>query len=588
MDIILQKRYLYVGAFTIISHMENPELLGKAGKKVVLLGNEAIARGAIEAGLGLAACYPGTPSSEVGLSLADIAKVRKKTGLYFEWSTNEKVAAEVAAAASYCGVKTLTAMKHFGFNVASDSLLPFAYTGVRGGMVVYVADDPQGHSSAQSEQDSRFYAKMGNFPMLEPTNPQECKDFTIKAFEISKRFQIPVIIRTTTMTSHSIGTVRLGTIPQPVTKGRFKKDPDKYFSIRPHLQVLHHRVIKKMADIEKAYSNLNEMEGTGKSGIGIITSGVSYNYVKEVCSGDVRIAKLNLTNPISRKFVARFLKGLKKAIVVEELEPVVEDFVRKVALDVNPKVKIHGKDLFPRVGELLPTIVEKGLVKAGVPGVYVPNFSEHEKSIQIISRCLLPRKPIFCPGCPHAFTYKSVKKVMGKDTVWAGDVGCYTIGLLEPYNMADFVISMGASQGMSHGIRKVSKQKVVAFIGDSTFFHAGMPGIANIVYNESDPLIIVMDNGITAMTGHQPHPGAGFNATWDETQPIDIEAVARGIGIKHVKVVNPMDSKKMEAAVRAYKNMKGPRMIISRCMCALHSKRLARAGLTSPHKRMKK
>jgi len=244
-------------------------------------------------------------------------------------------------------------------------------------MVIYVADDPQGHSSAQSEQDSRFYAKMGSFPMLEPTNPQECKDFTIKAFEISKRFQIPVIIRTTTMTSHSIGTVKLGTIKKPVTKGRFKKDPDKYFSIRPHLQVLHRRVLKKMADIEKAYSNLNEMEGRirgtslrksgGQPAIGIITSGVSYNYVKEAVkgkdghkagkpAGNVRIAKLNMTNPISRQFVARFLKGLKTAIVVEELEPVVEDFVRKVALDVNPRVKIYGSDLFPRVGELLPIV----------------------------------------------------------------------------------------------------------------------------------------------------------------------------------------------------------------------------------------
>jgi len=579
--------------------MENPEVLEKAGKKVVLLGNEAIARGAIEAGLGLAACYPGTPSSEVGLTLADISK---ETGqFYYEWSTNEKVASEVAAAASYCGVKTLTAMKHFGFNVASDSLLPFVYTGVRGGMVVYVADDPQGHSSAQSEQDSRFYAKMGGFPMLEPTNPQECKDFTIKAFAISRRFQIPVIIRTTTMTSHSIGTVRLGSIKKPVTTGRFKKDPDKYFSIRPHLQVLHHRVLKKLVGIEKEYAGLNHIEGSGKTGIGIITSGVSYNYVKEAIQGTdhssqsdkvvksasgIRIAKLNLTNPIPKKFVSRFLKGLKKAIVVEELEPVVEDFVRKVALDVNPRVKIYGSDIFPRVGELLPTTVRQGLVKAGVPGIKVPNFTAHEKKLKAMK--LLKRKPVFCPGCPHAFTYKSVKKVMGKDTIWAGDVGCYTMGLFKPYNMADFVISMGASQGMSHGIRKVSKQKVVAFIGDSTFFHAGMPGLANIIYNESDPLIIVMDNGITAMTGHQPHPGSGFNALWQEKRPIDIEGVVRGLGVKHVKVVNPMDMKKMEAVLRKFKAMKGPRVIISRCLCALHRKRLARAGLISPHERLKK
>lgn len=552
--------------------MENSDLLEKAGKRAVLLGNEAIARGAIEAGMGLCACYPGTPSSEVGLSLAAMAK---KAGFYFEWSTNEKVALEVAAAAAFCGVRSMTAMKHFGLNVASDSFLPLAYTGVRGGMVVMVADDPMGHSSAQSEQDTRFYARMGGFPIIEPSDAQECKDFTIKAFELSKRYEIPFILRTTTMVSHSAGIVRLGSVPKPVTRGRFVKDPDRYLNLSPHLQELHRRLLEKLARIEKDCAVLNKVEGSGS--IGIIANGVSYNYVKEAGPKAVKIAKLNVTYPISRDFIAGFLKGLKMVIVVEELESFIEDFVRQVALDANPGIEVHGKDLLSRVGEFTPEMVRAALAKAGVAGITAPDFRQHDAELAKVK--LLPRKPVFCPGCPHKFTYDAVKKVMGADTVWSGDIGCYSIGIFEPYSMTDYVISMGASQGMAHGIRKVSGQNVVAFIGDSTFFHAGMSGLANIIYNGSDPLIIVMDNSITAMTGHQPHPGTGFNAMWEVTDAIKIEDVVKALGVRHVAIVNPMETKKIEAALRRFKAMKGPRVIISRCMCALYRKKLLKAGL---------
>ncbi|RLI98148.1 MAG: indolepyruvate ferredoxin oxidoreductase subunit alpha [Candidatus Aenigmatarchaeota archaeon] len=562
--------------------MENPELVEKSGKRVVLLGNEAIARGAAEAGMGLCACYPGTPSSEVGLSLADMAK---KVGFYFEWSTNEKVAAEVAAAASFSGVKSMTAMKHFGLNVASDSFLPLAYTGVRGGLVAVVADDPLGHSSAQSEQDTRFYARMGNFPVLEPANAQECKDFTIKAFELSKRYEIPVILRTTTMVSHSIGTVKLGRIRKPVTKGRFVKDPSRYNNLRPNLQNLHYKVLDKMAKLEGEGAKLDRVEGPTNAKIGIIANGVSYNYVKESGARGARIAKLNMTNPISREFISRFLKGLKTAIVVEELEPFIESFVREVALEANPGVKVHGKDVFPRVGEFSPEIVEAGLARLKVPGVRPKDFRKHDSDMKKIK--LPARKPVFCPGCPHQFTFKAVKNAMGKDTVWSGDIGCYSIGIFEPYNMIDWVISMGASQGMAHGIKKVSNQKVVAFIGDSTFFHAGMSGLANIIYNKSDPLIIVMDNSITAMTGHQPHPGTGFNAMWEQTTPIRIEDVVKALGVKHVAVINPMNQKSMEAKVREFSRKKGPAVIVSRCMCQLLRKRLIRAGMITKEGKLK-
>jgi indolepyruvate ferredoxin oxidoreductase alpha subunit len=555
------------------------DLLKKNGEKVVLLGNEAIARGAIEAGVGLVSCYPGTPSSEVGVSLAALAK---KRGFYFEWATNEKVATEVAASASFCGVKSLTAMKSFGMNVASDSFLPLAYTGVKGGMVVVVADDPMGHSSAQSEQDSRYYSMMGNFPMLEPSNPQECKDFTIKAFEISKKFNIPVILRTTTMVSHSTGTVVLGKIKKSSTKGKFVKNKDTYFSLHPHLQELHKRVLNKINLIEKEYEKLNKIEGKGK--IGIITNGVSYNYVKEISPKNVKIAKLSLTNPISKKFVTMFLKGLKKAIVVEELDPVIEKFVKETAFESKSKTKIYGKNIFPRIGEFTPEIVLKGLLKTGIK-LPAPNFRNHEKNI---SKIKIPsRKPVFCNGCPHNFTYKAVKEALGNDIVWAGDIGCYSIGILDPYNMQDFIISMGASQGMAHGIKKASKQKVVAFIGDSTFFHAGISGLTNILYNHSNPLIIIMDNSITAMTGHEPNPGTGFDSRWNKTPPMKIEDVVKGMGIKNMKIIDPINKKEMIATVKKFITKKEPSVIISRRICAIFLQKALKQGILKPGEKRK-
>jgi indolepyruvate ferredoxin oxidoreductase alpha subunit len=418
---------------------------------------------------------------------------------------------------------------------------------------------------------------MGNFPTLEPSTPQECKDFTVKAFGISRKFQMPVILRTTTMVSHAAGSVKLGTIRKPVTKGRFVKDPDRYLNLRPHLQELHRRLIAKMEGMEKGYASLNRMEGPANASMGVICSGVSYNYVKEAGPEGIRIAKLNMTNPISGKFVSGFLRGLKKVLVVEELEPVIEGFVREVALEANPGVRIHGKDLLTRVGEYTPELVEAAMAKLGVPGTRLISFRRHDNNLAKIK--LPKRLPVFCPGCPHSFTYDAVKKVMGKDAIWSGDIGCYSIGIFPPYNMIDWVISMGASAGMAHGLKKVSNQKVVAFMGDSTFFHAGMAGIANIIYNKSNPLIIILDNGITAMTGHQPHPGTGFNATWDKTHPIRIENVLKGLGIRHIKIVDPVNRKEMEAAVRSFRNLKEPAVIISRHMCVLHMKHLKRRGL---------
>jgi indolepyruvate ferredoxin oxidoreductase alpha subunit len=549
--------------------MSNPDVLEKEGKRVVLIGNEAIARGALEAGLGLSACYPGTPSSEVGITLSGVAK---KQGFYFEWSTNEKVAFEVCAGAAYSGVRSLSAMKHFGLNVASDSVFPVVFTGVRGGLVIMVADDPLGHSSAQSEQDTRFYARMGKIPTLEPSNPQEAKDFTKIAFEISEKYEVPVILRTTTLVSHSAGTVKLGKIKKGKTKGKFARDFDRFYNIRPNLQKLHTKLIRKLDMIEKEYEKLNKTEGRGKTGI--IASGVSYEHLKELGElPGIKIGKLNLTHPISRNFITNFIKDLEKVIVLEELEPVVENFVRGVAKDVNPSLEIYGKNILPRVGEYTPDIFLQAL--APVLKIKSHDFSKHESLLKKIE--LPARKPVFCPGCPHRSTFYAVKEVLGEDTVWAGDIGCYVLGIFEPFEMQDFVISMGSSFGVTHGIKKVSDQKAVVFVGDSTFFHAGMTGLANMKVHETKPLVVILDNGITAMTGHQPHPGSDFTGMGEKKTPIKIEDVVRSFGINNVRVVNAFDQKGLQAAVSEFSKSGELSVIISRGMCRLLMKRVVRS-----------
>ncbi|MBU0530441.1 MAG: 4Fe-4S binding protein, partial [Nanoarchaeota archaeon] len=469
------------------------------------------------------------------------------------------------------GVRSITAVKHFGFNVASDSILPVIYTGVKAGMVLLVADDPFGHSSAQSEQDSRFFAQMGNIPMIEPSNAQECKELTKKAFEISEKFQIPVMVRTTTMVSHSIGTVKLGKIPKPKTKGKFVKDPSRYYNIRPNLQKLHTDLLNKLEMIGKNYANLNSVEGTGR--IGIIASGVSYEYVKELNINNVKLAKLVVTNPISKEFISDFLKGLETVVVIEELEPVIENFVRGVAKDANPQVVIHGKDILPRIGEFSCDIIVDAL--APILNAKAPDFSEHEKSLKSVK--IPTRKPVLCPGCPHRSTFYAMKKVFGKDTVWSGDVGCYVLGVFEPFKMQDFMLSMGASLGVAHGIKKVSNQRVVCFIGDSTFFHAGMPGIANLVHNDSKPIIIILDNSVSAMTGQQPHPGSDSTGMGGKVDPIKIEEVVKALGVKNVKVVSSYGQEGLLAAAKEFAKKDELGVIVSRGMCRLHMKRMLRS-----------
>ncbi len=549
--------------------MANNDVLEKAGKKVVLLGNEAIARGAIEAGMGFSASFPGTPSSEVGMTLSSFAK---KVGYYCEWSTNEKTAFEASAGAAFSGVRSLTAMKHFGMNVASDSIYPVIYTGVKAGMVMVVADDPQGLSSAQSEQDTRLMAKMGIIPVIEPSNAQECKDLTKLAFEISEEFEIPVMLRTTTRVNHCIGTVKLSAQRKKrKTKGKFKKDKERFDLIRPSLQRHHYEALEKLNKIGKKYSpKLDWTEGKGK--IGIITTGVSYQHIKELELKNVKLARIVVTNPISEKFISKFIKNLDKVIVVEELEPVVEDFVMQAAKKANPKLKIHGKDVLPRAGEFSPSIIYDSI--APILKLKKRENKEREKAL---SKIKLPtRKPVFCPGCPHRSTFYAIKEVLGENVVWGGDIGCYILGIFDPFNMQNFAISMGAGTGISHGISKVSTQKIVSFMGDGTFFHAGMPAIANMKHNGSKALVIIVDNSITAMTGHQPHPGSGKNATGDERPHMRIEDILKGMGIENIAVANSFNQKELKEAVRKLDSKNELGVLVSRGECRLLAKRKMR------------
>lgn len=558
------------------------DVLEEPGKKVVLLGNEAIVRGALEAGVGLVAAYPGTPSSEVPMTFARIAK---KVGLYFEYSSNEKVAFEATAGAAFSGVRAMSSQKQFGLNVAADSIAPVAYVGVRAGLVLMVADDPNGWSSAQSEQDTRYYARMFKMPMIEPSNPQECLDYTKLAFDISEEFQVPVFLRTTTKVSHSIGTVKLGEMRKPKVAGKFQKDPDRYFNIRPHLQVLHARLNKKLEQIEEKYGYKLNKVFPGEGRIGIITSGVSSDYAEEALQElglNVPMAKISLTHPISKAFVTDFIKDREVVLVLEELEPVLEDFVKLVAKDVNPSLVVHGKDLLPRIGEYNLETIIPAFENIFGKKFYI-SFDEHREKVGLASQDLTPREPVLCPGCPHRSTFYAVKKVFGDEAVYAGDIGCYILGAYEPVNMADCVISMGAGMGVAHGISRVSDQDVVVFIGDSTFFHAGIPPMVNYKFNDGKaPLVVIMDNAITAMTGHQPDPGSGFTGMGDKVELVKIEEVAKALGTE-VRIANSFSQKQLIRALQELKNVTGPKVLISRGECRLLTRRnFRKKGIAVP------
>ncbi len=553
------------------------KVLEQTGKKVLLLGNEAIVRGALESGIGLASTYPGTPSSEIGDTYAEIAK---DAGIYFEYSTNEKVALEVSAGAALSGVRSMAFFKHFGLNVACESVFPLAYVGVKAGMVIIVADDPQGWSSGQSEEDTRPFARIAHLPMLEPSNAQECKDFVKKAYELSEKFQLPFFIRTTTRVNHMRSIVRLGEIVKGNTKGKFEKGI-AFRNFPPYVVKTHEELHKKLDKLKEVSekSNMNFITNKNlKSNLGVIVTGISFDYVMDAMDDlkiNLPVLRIGFTYPMPDDLIKSFIKKFKKVLVVEELEPIVENHVKMLAKEANPKIKVLGKGYLSPAGEYSEEIVLN--VLSQITGKkYEYDLVAHKKKYLKIKEP--KRLPILCPGCPHRSTFYAAKvATKGMDVVYAGDVGCYILGIFKPFETQDFIFSMGASEGVGHGIRKATDQKVICFLGDSTFFHSGMPGMVNTVFNKSNPLIIVLDNRITAMTGHQPNPGTGKTAMGEECKEIAIDGIVRAFGVEEVRVVDPFNVNLMIGTIRELLGKDKVSVIIAKRECQLLAMRKKRA-----------
>jgi indolepyruvate ferredoxin oxidoreductase alpha subunit len=547
-------------------------LADSPGKRVLLLGNEAIARGIVEAGIGVVTTYPGTPASEIGDSISEIAA---QAGIYMEYSVNEIVATEVAGGAADSGVRALTAMKHVGLNVASDFVMTLAYTGVRSGLVIVTADDPECYSS-QNEQDNRFYALLANLPCLEPSDSQEAKDMTISAIEISEKLELPVLLRTTTRVSHTRGPVTYGKIAKPILKGEFIKDVKRLVMVPAHSRPKHPVLLRSMEKAKEISetSPYNKVTREGKSKFGIISSSAAYNYAVEAADLlglDVSIMKLGMTHPLPEKLIGEFLKKHEKIIVVEELEPYLELHVKAIAKDYAPHIKIYGKtskQYFPKDGELSTRLVAVGLAKITSKKLPI-NFEENDEKYAEVSQNLPPRPPILCAGCPHRASMYIMKKVAGERAVYSTDIGCYALGAAPPLKTGDIMTCMGASIGTAQGISKATDVPTFAIIGDSTFFHAGIPGLINAVYNNHKIIVTVLDNLTTAMTGHQPHPGTGLTGMHKPAEKVMIERVADGCGVKYVKVVNPFKIKEAETVLKEALQHSGPSVIVFRAPCAL-------------------
>jgi indolepyruvate ferredoxin oxidoreductase alpha subunit len=523
--------------------------------KAILSGNEAIARGAYEAGIEIVTGYPGTPSSEI---ITTIARQYGKE-IYTEWSANEKVAMDAAAGAAYSGRRAMVTTKQVGMNVLSDSLLYAVYTGAEAGLVVVTADDP-GLFSSQNEQDNRWYARLMKIPLLEPCDSQEAKDFVLTAIQLSERFDTPVLLRTVMRTSHSKSVVSMGE-RQPAGKqpGPFPRNPAKYNCTASNARHMHPRVEKRLGEIAAfaAEAPFNRIEWRDRD-LGIVVAGVLYCYVQEVFPR-ASVLKLGLSNPLPQKLIREFAAGVKKLLVIEELDPVLEEQIRAMGIAVT------GKEVFPACLELLPQDIRRHSIAAGLlpPEAAIPA----PEPVAEVPR----RSPTFCAGCPHRSTFYVLKKL--KLPV-AGDIGCYNLGTLPPFEAQHTMGAMGASVGVLHGmsLARIPEQRVCT-IGDSTFFHSGMAPLVNMVHNGSRGVVILMDNSVTAMTGHQDHPGVGWAVTEERKAPkVDLEAVVRALGVQKVKVVDAFKIKEVEAGLKECLEFDGPSVLITRGECIFVSR----------------
>ena len=518
--------------------------------KKLLIGNEAVAWGLYHGGLRVISSYPGTPSTEITEFLS------KHDDIHTEWAPNEKVACEAAFGASLAGARSACAMKHVGLNVAADPLFTLSYTGVTGGLVICVADDPAMHSS-QNEQDSRHYAAAAKVPMLEPSDSAEAYAFAKSAFTLSEEYDTPVILRMCTRIAHSQCLVEIGNREEVPLK-EYVKQPAKYIMMPGYAKVRHPLVEQRTERLRALAENCeyNRVENRG-SKIGIITSGCSYLYVKEVFGDSVSILKIGMPNPLPEKMIRDFASSVEKLYVIEELDPVIENHVRALGIDCA------GKSLFSAVGEFSQQTIREAFRKEGV------SFGE-QPEMQGKAPQVPGRPPMMCSGCPHRGMFYTLAK---NHITVLGDIGCYTLGAVAPLNALDSTLCMGASVSGIHGFNLArggeTEKKTVAVIGDSTFMHSGMTGLVNIAYNATNSTVIILDNSITGMTGHQQNPTTGYNIKGDPAGKIDLEALCRAMGFNRVRVVDPYDLAACDAAVKEELAAPEPSVIISRRPCAL-------------------
>lgn len=521
--------------------------------KTLITGNEAIARGAWEAGVRFAAAYPGTPSTEIMENTA-----LYKEDIIAEWAPNEKVALESVIGASFAGARTFAAMKHVGVNVAADPLFTFSYTGVNGGMVLISADEP-GYHSSQNEQDNRNFARFAKIPMLEPSDSQESKDMMKLAFQISEDYDTPVMLRMTTRVCHSKSIVECGNREEVEIK-EYNKDLTRY-PVPAKVGAMRDKVEERLIKLQ-AFSNeteLNRVEWNDTK-IGVISSGVCYQYAKEVFGDSVSYLKLGFTHPLPKEKMATFCEKVDTVYIIEENDPIIEESVRILGFDC------YGKNLFPYTGEMTPDVIRRSV------------YGESLKTLQYAEDKVVPRPPTLCAGCPHRGFFVELQKK--KNVVVSGDIGCYGMGHAEPYNVGDWCICMGASLSMGHGAQKVFNMKgnntrVVSMLGDSTFFHTGMNSLLDVAHNKSNTVNVILDNRITGMTGHQENPGTGFTLQGEETKEIDIEKVVRAFGFENVVVINPNDLTAVKNALNWALSLDEPSVIITRWPCVL--KKLSQA-----------
>ncbi|MBR1764331.1 MAG: indolepyruvate ferredoxin oxidoreductase subunit alpha [Ruminococcus sp.] len=530
--------------------------------KRFLMGNEAIALGAIHAGVNVVSGYPGTPSTEI---LETIAKNNKDGSVYVEWSVNEKAALEVGAGAAYSGARSLVTMKQVGLNVASDPLMSLSYVGVKGGMVVVSADDP-GPISSQTEQDTRHFAQFAKLPVFDPSSPEEAYEMIQDAFELSEEIGAPVLFRPTTRVCHGCASVEVRDSFEPHEPEGFVKDTMRWV-IFPRTSYLNHcKIEKRDPRLGDKLSDYRFNILTGSGSLGIATQGISYAYTREAlegCESEYKLLKISTPNPFPERLALEFLQGLSEVVCIEELDPVIERELTYLCGKHGLSVKIHGKldGTVQPAGENSTESVKNVLSK----------FMDIKQNARELPKPpeMPVRPPVLCAGCPHRASFYAVKQaVRGKKAVFSGDIGCYTLGNAKPLDMVDTCLCMGADVTIAQGIHRVEPDTLnFSFIGDSTFFASGITGVVNAVYNRTDIILIVLDNSTTAMTGHQPHPGTGVTMMGDVSNAVSIEKILNAVGCSYVKTVDPLDLAAAEAAVKEAAELSGVKAIIMKSPC---------------------